>query len=164
MCVLILHRSTLTITDNRTGKSYEIPIENDTIKAIDLRGIKVNDKDFGTMYVFNTSYFSAIHRFFHCRSYDPGYFNTAVCKSAITYIDGEKGILEYRGYPVEQLAEQSSFLEVAFLLIYGFLPNYVCNPTKIMPNVVSLSFHRSNLNLGTRKLCYIHSYMKILYN
>lgn len=121
-----MDRNTLTVVDNRTGKSYEIPIENDTIKAIDLRAIKVNPKDFGAMYVerfvlrYHTSHPIT------CRSYDPGYFNTAVCKSTITYIDGDKGILEYRGYPVEQLAANSSFLEVAFLLIYGFLPNLVC--------------------------------------
>jgi len=96
---------TLTITDNRTGKSYDLPIENDTIRAIDLRQIKVNDDDFGMM------------------SYDPAYLNTASCKSVITYIDGEKGILRYRGYPIEQLAENSDFLEVAYLLLYGDLPN-----------------------------------------
>ena len=95
---------TLTITDNRTGKTYEIPIEHDTIKAIDLRQIKVKDDDFGMM------------------AYDPGYTNTASCKSSITYIDGDKGILEYRGYPIEQLAEKSSYLEVAYLLINGELP------------------------------------------
>ena len=95
---------TLTITDNRTGKSYEVPIQNDTINAIDLRKIKVNSDDFGMM------------------TYDPGYGNTASTKSTITYIDGDKGILEYRGYPIEQLAEQSSFLEVSYLLINGELP------------------------------------------
>lgn len=96
---------TLTITDNRTGKSYEIPIENSTIRALDLRQIKVDPDEFGMM------------------TYDPGYGNTAACKSTITYIDGAKGILEYRGYPIEQLAEKSSFLEVAYLLIYGELPD-----------------------------------------
>ncbi len=95
---------TLTITDNRTGKSYDVPIQNDTINAIDLRKIKVNPDDFGMM------------------TYDPGYGNTASTKSTITFIDGDKGILEYRGYPIEQLAEQSSFLEVAYLLINGELP------------------------------------------
>jgi len=98
-------KNTLSITDNRTGKSYEVPIENDTIRAINLRQIKVNPDDFGMM------------------SYDPAYLNTASCKSNITYIDGEKGILRYRGYPIEQLAEQSTFLEVAYLLIYGKLPS-----------------------------------------
>jgi len=100
-----MSKNTLTITDNRTGKTYEIPIEHDTIRAIDLRQIKVNDDDFGMM------------------SYDPAYLNTASCKSRITYIDGAKGILRYRGYPIEQLAEQSTFLEVAYLLIYGELPS-----------------------------------------
>ncbi len=95
---------TLTITDNRTGKTYEIPIQHDTIKAMDLRQIKVADSDFGLM------------------TYDPGYTNTASCKSAVTYIDGDKGILEYRGYPIEQLAEKSNFLEVAYLLLKGELP------------------------------------------
>ena len=97
--------NTLTITDNRTGKQYEIPIENETIKAMDLRQIKVSDDDFGLM------------------TYDPAFMNTASCKSSITYIDGDKGILEYRGYPIEQLAEQSSYLEVAYLLLNGELPN-----------------------------------------
>ena len=107
-------KNTLTITDNRTGKTYEIPVEDDTIRAIDLRQIKVNPGDFGLM------------------SYDPAYLNTASCRSQITYIDGEKGILHYRGYPIEQLAEQSSFLEVAYLLIYGELPTaeIVCGDYK----------------------------------
>ncbi|MCC6168844.1 MAG: citrate synthase [Caldilineaceae bacterium] len=96
---------TLTVTDNRTGKTYEIPIENETIPAAALRKIKVDPDDFGLM------------------TYDPGYGNTASCKSAITYIDGDKGILRYRGYPIEQLAEQSTFLEVAYLLIHGELPS-----------------------------------------
>jgi citrate synthase len=95
---------TLTITDNRTGKTYELEITHDTIRAMDLRQIKVNDDDFGMM------------------TYDPGYTNTASCKSTVTYIDGEKGILEYRGYPIEQLAENCTFLEVAYLLIRGELP------------------------------------------
>lgn len=96
--------NSITITDNRTGETYEIPIENETIPAAALRKIKVNPDDFGLM------------------TYDPGYANTASCKSSITYIDGDKGILRYRGYPIEQLAEQSNFLEVAYLLIYGELP------------------------------------------
>lgn len=96
--------NTLTVTDNRTGETYEIPIENETIPAAALRKIKVNSDDFGLM------------------PYDPGYASTASCKSSITYIDGDKGILRYRGYPIEQLAEQSNFLEVAYLLIYGELP------------------------------------------
>jgi citrate synthase len=94
----------LTITDNRTGKTYEVPIEDGTIRAMELRGIKVDEDDFGLM------------------TYDPAFTNTASCRSAITYIDGENGILEYRGYPIEQLAEQSTYLEVAFLLIHGELP------------------------------------------
>jgi citrate synthase len=97
--------NTLTITDNRTGKQYELPIENETIKAMDLRKIKVADDDFGLM------------------TYDPAFMNTASCKSRITFIDGDKGILEYRGYPIEQLAEKSNYLEVAYLLLYGELPN-----------------------------------------
>src|ERR1700753_1968786 len=94
----------LTVTDNRTGRTYEIPIEDETIRATELRKIKVNDDDFGIM------------------TYDPAYMATASCRSAITYIDGDKGILEYRGYPIEQLAENSSYLEVAYLLIHGELP------------------------------------------
>jgi citrate synthase len=97
-------QDTLTITDNRTGRTYEIPISEGTVPAIDLRQIKVADDDFGLM------------------TYDPAFMNTAACRSAITYIDGDKGILRYRGYPIEQLAEQSSFLEVAYLLIEGELP------------------------------------------
>jgi len=95
---------TLTITDNRTGKTYEVPITHDTIKALDLRQIKVNDNDFGMM------------------TYDPGFMNTASTKSTITYIDGDQGILEYRGYPIAELAEKSNFLEVAYLIMYGELP------------------------------------------
>ncbi len=95
---------TLSITDNRTGKQYEIPIEDGTIRATELRNIKVDEDDFGLM------------------TYDPAFMNTASCRSAITFIDGDKGILEYRGYPIEQLAEKSSYLEVAYLLIHGSLP------------------------------------------
>ena len=95
---------TLTITDNRTGKTYDVPITDETIRAIDLRKIKVNAEDFGMM------------------TYDPAFMNTASCRSAITFIDGDKGILEYRGYPIEQLAEKSTYLEVAYLLIHGELP------------------------------------------
>ncbi|MEK7251134.1 MAG: citrate synthase [Bacteroidota bacterium] len=96
---------TLTITDNRTGKQYEIPIDNGTIKAIDLRQIKTDSEDFGLM------------------TYDPAFMNTASCKSKITFIDGDKGILRYRGYPIDDLAERCSYLEVAYLLIHGELPN-----------------------------------------
>ena len=95
---------TLTITDNRTGKTYEVPVTHDTIKALDLRKIKVNDDDFGMM------------------TYDPGFMNTASTRSTITFIDGDKGILEYRGYPIADLAEKSNFLEVAYLVMFGELP------------------------------------------
>jgi citrate synthase len=98
---------TLTIVDNRTGKKYEVPIEHGTIKAPDLRQIKVSDDDFGLM------------------TYDPAFMNTASCKSTITFIDGDKGILEYRGYPIDQLAEKATFLEVAYLIIHGELPTKV---------------------------------------
>jgi citrate synthase len=96
---------TLSITDNRTGKTYEIPVENGAISANDLRQIRVDDEDYGL------------------KSYDPAFKNTASCKSKITYIDGEKGILRYRGYPIEQLAENSNYLEVAYLILNGELPN-----------------------------------------
>jgi len=100
-----LPKDTVTITDNRTGKSYELPISDGTIKATDLRQIKVTDDDFGMM------------------TYDPAFMNTAACRSAITFIDGDKGILRYRGYPIEQLAEKATFLEVAYLLCEGELPS-----------------------------------------
>jgi len=95
---------TLTITDNRTGKQYDVPIHDGTIKATDLRQIKVTPDEFGMM------------------TYDPAFMNTANCKSRITYIDGDKGVLLYRGYPIEQLAEQSDFLETASLILNGELP------------------------------------------
>ena len=95
----------LTITDNRNGKEYRVPIEHGTINAMELRQIKVDEEDFGLM------------------SYDPAYKNTASTKSAITFIDGEKGILWYRGYPIEQLAQKSTFLEVAYLILFGELPS-----------------------------------------
>ena len=97
-------KETVTITDNRTGQSYELPIERGTIKALDLRQIKTGPSDFGLM------------------TYDPGYMNTASCRSRITFIDGDAGILRYRGYPIEELAEKSSYLEVAYLLWTGELP------------------------------------------
>jgi citrate synthase len=97
-------KETLTIVDNRTGKQYEIPIRDRTIRAMDLRQIKVNEDDFGLM------------------SYDPAFTNTASCRSHISFIDGEKGILQYRGYPIEELAEKSSFLETAYLIVFGELP------------------------------------------
>ncbi len=97
-------KNSLTITDNRTGKQYEVPIEHETIRAVDLRKIKIKDDDFGLM------------------TYDPAFMNTASCKSKITFIDGDRGILRYRGYPIEQLAEKSNYLETAYLIIYGELP------------------------------------------
>src|ERR1700726_2736486 len=98
-------RETLTITDNRTGRSYEVPITHDTIRASDLRQIKVDPKEFGMM------------------SYDPAFNNTASCISRVTYIDGDVGILRYRGYPIEDLAEKSTYLETAYLLLHGELPS-----------------------------------------
>ena len=97
--------SSLTVTDNRTGRTYELPITDGTVKAMDLRQVKVDDDDFGLM------------------TYDPGFSNTAACRSAITYIDGDAGILRYRGYPIEELADKASFLEVAYLLLNGDLPD-----------------------------------------
>ena len=97
--------NSLSVTDNRTGKSYELPIQDGMIRAADLRQIKSGAEDFGLM------------------SYDPAYMNTAECRSAITYIDGDRGILRYRGYPIDQLAEKSSFLETAYLLLHGELPS-----------------------------------------
>ncbi len=97
-------KQTLTVTDNRTGTAYELPIEDGTVRALDLRQIKTGDGDFGLM------------------AYDPAYTNTASCRSAITFIDGEAGILQHRGYPIEQLCEHSSYLEVAYLIIHGELP------------------------------------------
>ena len=97
-------KDALTVVDRRTGKSYEIPIADGTIRATDLRQIKVDAQDFGLM------------------SHDPAFINTTSCKSRITFIDGDKGILRYRGYPIEQLAEKSSYLEVAYLLLNGELP------------------------------------------
>jgi citrate synthase len=95
---------TLTVTDNRTGETYELPISDGTVRAMDLRQIKTGDEDFGLM------------------AYDPAFTNTASCRSAITYIDGAAGVLQHRGYPIEQLCEQSSYLEVAYLLVKGALP------------------------------------------
>ncbi len=94
----------LAIKDNRTGRSYDVEIEDGTVRSMDFRGIKADEEDFGLM------------------TYDPGYSNTASVRSSITYIDGEKGILQHRGIPIEQLCESSTYLEVAYLLIYGHLP------------------------------------------
>src|SRR6202167_2794022 len=96
---------TLTITDNRTGKLYTVPIDDGTIRAMDLRQIKTGPDDFGLM------------------TYDPAFMNTASCRSNITFIDGDRGILRYRGYPIEGLAARCTFLEVAYLLLFGELPN-----------------------------------------
>ncbi len=95
---------TLTVTDNRTGKTYEIPIKDGAIRATDLRQLKTSTEDAGLV------------------TYDPAFMNTASCRSRITFIDGDKGILEYRGYPIEQLAEHSTYLETAYLIIFGELP------------------------------------------
>jgi citrate synthase len=97
-------QDTLTITDNRTGKNYTVPVEQGTIRAMDLRQIKTGADDFGLM------------------TYDPAFMNTASCRSAITYIDGDKGILRYRGYPIDVLAEHCTYLEVAYLILFGELP------------------------------------------
>ncbi len=97
-------RDSLTITDNRTGKAYDVPIKDGTIRAIDLRQIKEQPTDFGLM------------------TYDPAFMNTASCKSKITFIDGDKGILNYRGYPIAELAEKTTYLETAYLVVHGELP------------------------------------------
>jgi citrate synthase len=99
-----MSKESLTITDNRTGKNYEVPIRNGTIQAMELRQIKTSGEDFGLL------------------TYDPGYMNTAACASRITFIDGDRGILQYRGYPIEQIAEAASYLETAYLVIHGELP------------------------------------------
>src|ERR1043166_433401 len=99
-----MDNETLTITDNRTNQSYTVPISHGTIRAMDLRQIKTGPQDFGLM------------------TYDPAFTNTASCQSAVTYLDGDRGILRYRGYPIEQLAENCTFLEVAYLLLMGDLP------------------------------------------
>ena len=98
-------KESLSVTDNRTGETYEVEITDGTVRAMDFRQMKVDEEDFGLM------------------TYDPGFTNTASSRSAITYIDGEKGILEHRGIPIEQLTEHSTFLEVAYLVLYGKLPN-----------------------------------------
>jgi len=100
-------KDSLTVVDNRTGKQYELPIQDGTIHATDLRQIQVTPDDHGLL------------------SYDPAFMNTAACRSAISFIDGDKGILRYRGYPIEQLAEKSTFLETAYLLLHGELPSAI---------------------------------------
>jgi citrate synthase len=102
--IRLVANDSLSVTDNRTGKTYELPISDGTVRAMDLRQINADADDFGLM------------------TYDPAFMNTAACRSAITYIDGDRGILEYRGYPIEELAERASFLEVAWLLSNGELP------------------------------------------
>src|SRR5271157_4287343 len=98
-------QDTLTLTDNRTNQTYNFPIEKGTVRAMDFRQIKTSPEDFGLM------------------TYDPAFMNTASCRSSITFIDGERGILVYRGYPIEVLAEHCTFLEVAYLVLFGELPN-----------------------------------------
>src|SRR3954452_18673360 len=93
-------KDTLSVTDNRTGKTYELEISDGTVRAMDFRQMKVDEDDFGLM------------------TYDPAFTNTASCRSDITYIDGERGILEYRGYTIEQLCDDATYLEVAYLLIH----------------------------------------------
>ncbi len=102
-----MSKNSLTVTDNRTGKNYELAITDGTIRALDLREIRVDEKDFGLL------------------AYDPAYLNTASCRSSITFIDGDKGILRYRGYDVAELAEKSTYLEVAYLVLHGELPTHV---------------------------------------
>ena len=114
-----MSKNTLSITDNRTGKTYEVPITDGTIRTLDLRQIKTGADDFGLM------------------GYDPAFLNTASCRSAITFIDGDKGILRYRGYPIEQLAEQSSYLEVSYLLFHGELPT----PKQLQDWVEQITMH-----------------------
>jgi citrate synthase len=121
-------KDTISITDNRTGKTYEIPIFKGTIRAMDLRQIKTSADDFGMM------------------TYDPAFMNTASCQSSITYIDGDKGILRYRGYPIEQLAEQCTYLEVAYLILNGELPN-----EKQLKEWVNAITHHTMLHENTKK-------------
>ncbi|HLW86355.1 MAG TPA: citrate synthase [Candidatus Sulfotelmatobacter sp.] len=118
----------LTITDSRTGRNYTVPIENGTIRAMDLRQIKTSPEDFGLM------------------TYDPAFMNTASCRSTITFIDGDRGILRYRGYPIEVLAEHCSFLEVAFLLLFGELPT-----ESELKNWVHEITHHTMLHENTKK-------------
>ena len=99
-----MDKETLSLSDNRTGKSCEVPLFKGTLRAMDLRQFKTQVDDFGMM------------------TYDPAFMNTASCQSAVTFIDGDKGILRYRGYPIEQLAEHCTFLEVAYLILFGELP------------------------------------------
>ncbi len=120
--------NSLTITDNRTATNYSLPIENGTIRAMDLRKIKTGPEDFGLM------------------TYDPAFMNTASCRSAITFIDGDRGILRYRGYPIEVLAEHCTFLEVAYLLLFGDLPS----PSNLKTWVNQIT-HHTMLHENTKK-------------
>ena len=120
--------STLTITDSRTNLTYSLPVEKETVRAMDLRQIKTGPEDFGLM------------------TYDPAFMNTASCRSSITFIDGERGILRYRGYPIEVLAEHCSFLEVAYLILFGDLPNEV-----ELKNWVNDITHHTMLHESTKK-------------
>ena len=119
---------TITITDNRTKQTYTLPVENGTIRAMDLRQIKTSPDDFGMM------------------TYDPAFMNTASCRSSITFIDGDRGILRYRGYPIEVLAEHCTFLEVAYLLLFGELPTET-----ELKNWVSEITHHTMLHETTKK-------------
>ena len=121
-------QNALTITDNRTNLMYNLPIEDETVRAMDLRQIKTGPEDFGLM------------------TYDPAFMNTASCRSGITFIDGERGILRYRGYPIEVLAEHCSFLEVAYLILFGDLPNEV-----EVKNWVNDITHHTMLHESTKK-------------
>jgi len=123
-----MKQETLTITDNRTGQSYVVPVERGTIRAMDLRQIKASAGDFGLM------------------TYDPAFLNTASCRSSVTFIDGERGILRYRGYPIEALAEHCTFLEVAYLLLFGELPE-----ERQLENWVSEITHHTMLHENTKK-------------
>lgn len=120
--------STLTITDSRTNLTYSLPVEKETVRAMDLRQIKTGPEDFGLM------------------TYDPAFMNTASCRSSITFIDGERGILRYRGYPIEVLAEHCTFLEVAYLILFGNLPNEV-----ELKNWVNDITHHTMLHESTKK-------------
>ena len=121
-------KGTITITDNRTKQTYTVPVENGTIRAMDLRQIKTSPDDFGMM------------------TYDPAFMNTASCRSSITFIDGDRGILRYRGYPIEVLAEHCTFLEVAYLLLFGELPTET-----ELKNWVSEITHHTMLHETTKK-------------
>ncbi len=123
-----MENKVLTLSDGRTDKVYSVPIDHDTIRAMDLRQIKENADDFGMM------------------TYDPAFMNTASCRSSITFIDGDRGILRYRGYPIEELAEKCTFLEVAYLLLNGELPN-----ATELDNWVDLVKHHTMLHETTKK-------------